>query len=534
MDTTHGGEHHGGVSRRTVLKGALAAAALAATPAALGGCRSGAGEERQAGGATTGPVRGGRLRAAISGASTTDETLDPHLGASWADGARAKNVFDKLAAYNADLTVTNRLAETIEPNRDGTTWQIRLRAGVSWHDGKPLTADDVLYSVARILDPKNSLPGAIDLAAVDLGSSKRIDDLTVQLAMRQPIADLPSLLAGWYVYVVPDGTKDFSRPVGTGPFKLQSFSPGDRAVLVRNENYWEDGKPYLDELELITINDDEARLNALLGGDLDICHELAPSQGRAQAGNALLRVVASPIGMFQAFIVMTDQAPFDDNDVRLALKYGVDRQALVDTVFFGYGEVGNDLYGKGAPFYHDQLPQRTYDPERARSLLRKAGREGLELTLFTSDPTPGMLEAATLFAEQAKESGLRIKLHKSPRDSYWSTVYLKVPFAQTNWGSYSLDWFYAQTVLSTSPSNETGWRRPDFDRRFAEVRATMDPALKRERYFALQEALHHEGGYVIHSFAKWLDGLGPTVRGVEGTTVASNDWCSYRNAWVER
>ncbi|MGH9011317.1 MAG: ABC transporter substrate-binding protein [Acidimicrobiia bacterium] len=520
------------VSRRALLKGSLAAAATLAAGGLLGGCRDRGPTGEPAAEGPTRPVRGGRLRAAISGASTTDETLDPHLGASWADGARAKNIFDKLAAYNADLTVTNRLAETIEPNRDGSVWRIRLRAGVTWHDGKPLTADDVLYSVRRMLDPANALPAATDLAPVDAAGSRKVDDLTVELAMRQPIADLPSLLAGWYVYVVQDGAKDFSRPVGTGPFKLASFSPGDRCLLVRNENYWEDGKPYLDEVELITINDAEARLNAFLGSATDVSHELAPSQAKAQAGNPGLRVVASPIGIFHSFIMRVDQAPFDDNRVREALKYAVDRQQLVDTVFFGYGEVGNDLYGQGAPYYHDQLPQRAYDPERAKWLLREAGRSGLEVTLHTSDPTPGMLEAATLFAEQAKGSGLRVKLRTSPRDSYWSDVYLKVPFAQTNWGSYALDWFYAQTVLSDSRSNETGWRRPDFDRRFAEARATMDPALKRERYFALQEELHREGGYVIHSFAKWLDGLSPRVRGVEGTTVASNDWCSYRGAWL--
>lgn len=525
------GAERAAISRRSLLQGSLAAAALAAASGLLGGCRDGGGVRPEAAGAADRPVRGGRLRVTISGASSTDETLDPHLGGAWADGARSKNIFDKLAAYNADLTTTNRLAEVIEPNPDGTVWRIKLRAGVTWHDGTPLTADDVLYSVRRILDPANALPAAIDLASVDLDNSKKVDDLTVALAMRQPISDLPALLAGWYVYVIQDGTKDFARPVGTGPFRLASFSPGDRSVLTRNESYWEEGRPYLDEVELITLNDAQARLNAFVGGDVDVAHELTPSQARAQAGNSRMRVVESPVGIFHSFTMLTDQVPFTDNLVRQALKFAVDRQALVDTVFFGYGEVGNDLYGKGAPYYHDQLPQRQYDPDRSRSLFRQAGRGGLELTLHTSDPTPGMLEAATLFAEQAKASGLRVKL-ACPLGTPWQEVYLKAPFAQTNWGSYALDWFYAQTVLSDSPSNETAWRRPDFDRRFAEVRATMDPDLKRERYFALQEELYEEGGYVIHSFAKWLDGLNPKVRGIEGTTVASNDWCSYRNAWL--
>ncbi|CRK57911.1 Peptide ABC transporter, periplasmic peptide-binding protein [Alloactinosynnema sp. L-07] len=514
-------------SRRTILKGAFAGAVLLGAPAC--------GPGNATGNASETPRRGGNLRVVVSGASTTDDVLDPHLAGSWGGGAVAKNVFDKLVAYNHDLTLRPRLAESLEPNADGTVWTVRLRKGVRWHDGKPLTADDVLWSVKRILDPANKLPAAADLSMIDLAGSRKVDDTTVELRMTQPMADLGALLAGWYVYVVQNGTNTFDKqhpPVGTGPFRFGDWAPGERTTLLRNDSYWEDGKPYVDSVEIILAASADARLNVFLSGAADIVHELSHVQGKTQQGNPALTIHQSPVGTFQAFNMLIDREPFTDPRVREALRLAVDRKAIVDSVYFGYGEVGNDLYGKGAPNYADSIPQRAYDPEKARALLREAGKENLTVTLHTSDATPGFVESALLFAEQAKKAGITIDVSKSAADSYWTDVWLKQPFTQTSWGSYALEWFYGQAIVSTAPTNETAWKRPEWDRKFATARGTLDAEQRGQRYLELQQELWSDGGYIIHSYAKWLDGVSPRVRGFAGTTVATDDWCGYRNVWM--
>ncbi|MDQ7905281.1 ABC transporter substrate-binding protein [Phytohabitans sp. ZYX-F-186] len=453
------------VARRSLLRGAFAGAVLLGAPA-LVGCRS----DAPAGAGSLSPRRGGNLRVVVSGASTTDDVLDPHLAGSWGGGAVAKNIFDKLVAHDNDLVPRPRLAEKLEPNADGTVWTVRLRRGVTWHDGKPLTAADVLWSVRRILDPANKLPAAADLAMVDAAASRVVDDHTVELRTTQPMADLGGLLAGWYVYVVQDGTNRFDRehpPVGTGPFRFDGWAPGERTKLVRNDRYWEAGKPYVDSVEIILAAEADARLNVLLSGQADIVHEMSYVQAKAEQGNRSLTIHASAVGTFHSFNMFVDREPFTDPRVREALKLAVDREAIVESVFFGYGEVGNDLYGKGAPNYADAIPQRVYDPDRARALLREAGKENLRLTLHTADVTPGYVQAALLFAEHAKRAGITIEVSKSAADSYWTDVYLKRPFTQTSWGSYALEWFYGQALVSGAASNETGWRRPAWDQRFA-------------------------------------------------------------------
>lgn len=470
-----------------------------------------------------------------SGASTTDDVLDPHLAGSWGGGAVAKNVFDKLVAYNNDLTLRPRLAETLAPNADGTVWRIGLRKGVRWHDGKPLTADDVLWSVRRILDPANKLPAAADLAMVDIAASRRVDDTTVDLQLTQPMADLGALLAGWYVYVVPNGTNTFDKehpPVGTGPFRFADWAPGQRTKLIRNENYWETGKPYVDSVEIVLAAEADARLNVFLSGQAEIVHELSYVQAKSQQGNGQLAIHQSPVGTIHSFNMLTDREPFNDPRVREALKLSVDRKAIVDSVFFGYGEIGNDLYGKGAPNYAAQIPQRAHDPGQARALLTAAGKENLKVTLHTADVTPGYVQSALLFAEQAKQAGITIEVSKSAAASYWTDVYRKQPFTQTGWGSYALEWFYGQALVSTAPSNETAWRRPAWDQKFALARGTLDPALRQRHYLELQQELWADGGYIIHSYGKWLDGVSPRVNGFRDATVAADDWCSYRDVWM--
>ncbi|MEU8898905.1 ABC transporter substrate-binding protein [Nocardia sp. NPDC048505] len=518
------------VGRRKLLlggAGAFGVAALGGT-AMLAGC----GTENGPLGAEGPPQPGGRLRTAIAGRSASADVLDPHQAGSSAGGAVSKNVWDKLVAYNNDLTLRYRLAESLRPNADGSEWRIRLRPGVRFSDGSPLTARDVLWSFERMLDPAKNSSG--DLAVVDLANTRAEGDLDVLVRMKSPLADFGSVLAGWYCYIVKDGTGviDGSRiPVGTGPFALERWSPGDRTLLRRNEQHW-DGRPLLDEVEIIQIAETEARVNAFLSGEADVVHEISYLQARTLSDTADTTVVVPPAGLMGAFQMRVDTAPFDDPRVRQAMRLAVDRQAMVDSVYYGYAEVGNDVYGKGAPFYHDALPQRAYDPRRARELLREAGKENLTVTLPTADGMPGMLESATLFAEQAKAAGITIKLESVPADTYFSQVSGKASLSHIGWWNYSLDYFYGQTMTSSSPSNGTGWRRPGWDATFAQARAAMDPERRRALYAELQQELWNEGGYILHSFAKRPDAAKKYVGGVRNGVPGTDDWANYATTWL--
>ncbi|MFC8047211.1 ABC transporter substrate-binding protein [Nocardia sp. NPDC057353] len=480
-----------------------------------------------------GPPRpGGRLRTAIAGRSATADVLDPYVAGSSAGGAVAKNVWDKLVAYNNDLTLRYRLAEALEPNADGSSWRIRLRQGVRFSDGSPLTSRDVLFSFERMLDPAK--PSAGDLAMIDLARTRADGDHAVVVQMKYPLADFGSVLAGWYCYVIKAGTTTFDAttlPVGTGPFALVNWAPGDRTLLRRNDLHW-DGPALLDEVEIIQIAETEARMNAFRSGAADVAHEMSYLQASTLAGDPDARVIVPPAGLMGAFQMRVDMAPFDDVRVRQAMRLAVDRQAMADALYYGYGEVGNDLYGKGAPFYHDRLPQRQYDPERARALLREAGKENLTVTLPTADGLPGQVEAATLFAEHAAKAGITIRLESVPADTYFSQVSGEQPLTQVGWWNYSLDYFYGQTATSASPSNGTGWRRPEWDATFAAARAAMDPARRAALYAELQEELWNEGGLILHSFAKRPDAARAKVGGLRDGVPGTDDWANYATTWL--
>ncbi|BBG04976.1 MULTISPECIES: ABC transporter substrate-binding protein [Pseudonocardia] len=512
------------LSRRALLLGAAGLAGAVA----LGGCGSATTPASQ----DAGPPRpGGRLRVALAGQSPSADVLDPHVAGSAAAGAIAKNVWDRLVAYENDLTLRYRLAESLEPNADGTEWRITLRPGVKFSDGSPLTSRDVLYSIERMLDPAK--PSSADLSMVDPARSRADGDLAVQVALSEPLADLGSVLAGWYVYVVKEGSDTFdasSLPVGTGPFVLREWSPGDRALLVRYPEYW-DGVAHLDEVEILQIAEPQARVNALRSGEVDMIDQTPALHARTLADEGTFRLVEPRLGTMAALQMRADTPPFDDVRVRQALRMAVDRQAMADTVYLGFAEVGNDLYGLGAPFYAGDIAQRAHDPAGARELLRQAGQENLTVTLTTADSSPGQLDSATLFAEQARESGITVNLETVPADNYAAQVSGQRAFTHNNWWNYSLDYFYGQTTTSDAPGN-AGWRNPEWDAKFVTARGTLDVDERAALYAELQQTLWDSGGLILHNFVKQPVGIAPTVQDVPEFVLGNDDWANYRGVWL--
>jgi peptide/nickel transport system substrate-binding protein len=505
--------HHSHVTRRRLLEGAGAVGASIALPGLLGACGGAAASSSQSSTVATQPSRGGTLRIGYVG-NGTSETYNPTIAATPIDSLHCAAVFDPLLRPAPYYQTESGLAVGWERNGDGSVWEIKLRQGVTWHDGKPLTADDLIYSLRLFAAPTSF--GAYAVQYIRLNELKRLDQYTVRVPLKLPLARLQDFFLYLNAaYVVQDGAKDFSNPVGTGPYKLQSFLPGQRSTLTANRDYWDSPRPYPDALEIISIDDDTARLNALLGNEIDICGELSYPEAKA-GGNGQYRVLIGTGGNNVAFYMRVDQAPFTDVRVRQALKLIADRPALIEAAYSGIGDIGNDIFGKGLAFYDTSLPQRTQDIEQAKSLLKSAGQSDLRITLDTSPVYAGLVEAATAFSQQAQAAGVTINVAVQNPASYLNptVLYLKESFAQTFWPVASLDSWYAQALAASADENETHWSSARTDSLYNQAIVTADTTTSQGLWNELQAQQYNEGGYILWGIPHNADALSHRVAGV--------------------
>jgi peptide/nickel transport system substrate-binding protein len=499
-----------GCSRRDVLRLAAAGAVLLGTGPVLSACSSQA--VPASGAAAAGDRRrGGRLRAGIVGGSAKD-SVDAHTPVTHPDEARVIQLYDTLATYDTDFRVQLALADEITPARDARSWTIRLRQGVEFHNGKSVTAEDVAYTLRRIIDPRDPKAGAAGLAAVDPAGIRIVDARTVRLTLKTPDALLLDQLAQYQNGIVPVGY-DPKRPVGAGPFRFGSFQPGQQSTFTRHPNYWRKDQPYLDELVIVDFPDDTARVNALLGGQVDAIDQLPLGQVRVVQANPNLRVLESQTGAWIPFTMRVDRPPFDDVRVRQAFRLLVDREQMVRQVLGGHGAVGNDLYARFDPDYAAHLPQRRQDVSRAKDLLRQAGRENLTVELVTSPVAAGLVEAAQVFANQAKAAGVTVRVRKVDSGEFYGDNYLKWDFAQDFWFTRSYLPQTAQGSLPDAPYNETHWADREFIGLVKQARATVEEAKRRELVRRAQQIEYERGGYIVWGFPNQVDAYTTKVAG---------------------
>ncbi len=501
--------------------------------AAVGGAALAAGgtlAERALGGLVQRPQRGGRLRVAHVGAGKS-ESFNPGRGSSFIDASRYYNLYDPLVRVRPDLTSAPGLALEWIPNKDSTQWLVRLRPGVTFHNGKDFTADDVIYTLRSMGDPKHV--GHASVSGIRLGGLRKVGRLAVRIPLTSPNARLFDNFNVQNSVVIPVGLKDFSKPVGTGAFSFRSFTPGQRSLCVRNADYWENGKPYVDEWEDISIDEPSARLNALLAGDVDMLSQLDPRQARAHLNGRQIRVLNAPSTTIQVFSMAVDLDPFKDKRVRQAFRLIPDRQALINGALAGFATPGNDLPGRGLPNYLS-APVRKRDPERAKFLLKQAGQEDLTVTLQTSNIVPGFVEAATLFAQQAKAAGVDVKVKRESATAYFDTslLYTKMAFAQSFWTVTALGQWYPQSLISSAVWNETHWRQKSYDRLIQSAIGAPNAALAKKRWREVQEIQYQDGGYIVWANINLVDGVGKNVRGMRPSSFFNLGGWNYRDVWL--
>lgn len=524
-------------TRRELIRGAAAAGIGLSAAGVLAAC--GGGDDGSAvptSGETTADgniKRGGRLRVGHVGGGK-GETFDPARGSTFIDASRYLNTYDLLVRVDPELNLTPGLATGWEPNADSTVWQFKLRPDVVWHDGKPFTAQDAIYTIRSWGDKKHVAHAAS--TNIRLDELKAVDDLTLQIPLKGPSARLADSFTQQNNVVIQDGTTDFTNPIGTGPFKIQSFTVGERSLGVRNPDYWEDGKPYVDEWEDISISDNAARLNALLAGEIDMMSQIEPTQAKANLESGQIQILRAPSPTaIQVFYMAVDLPPFDDPLVRQAFRLIPNRQELIDRALLGFATPANDLPGKGLWNFAEDLPPRDQDIEQAKSLLAQAGKEGLEVTLHTSSIVPGFVEAATLFAEMAKEAGVKVNVKKEDPNAYFDTaqIYTKLDFGQSFWTYSALGLWYEQALLSDAIWNETHWRDPEFDKLVRQAQGATDEQTALDLWHQVQKIQYDEGGYTVWANLELLDAVAKHVKGVVPSAWFNLGGWNYRDVWLD-
>jgi peptide/nickel transport system substrate-binding protein len=508
------------ITRRDAIRGALAGGAMLSAGGLLacgddddGGGGGGGGGGASGGSSAEGVRDGGSLRVGVSGGGPED-SIDAHVLTTDPDIARSFQLYEPLAVRNPDYELEMLLAESIEADKSPDEWTIRLREGVTFHNGKPVTADDVLFSLQRIIDPKDPKTGAASISYIDLKSSKKLDARTVRIKLQAPNVGFPDDVGQYFNGIVPTDY-DPKNPVGTGPFKYKSFSPGQRSVFVKNADYWREGEPHVDEVSIIDFPDDTARVNALLGQQVDAISNLPAAQIAQAQGNSALKVLVSETGAWQPFTMRVDQAPFDDERVRQAMRLIVDREQMIQQALSGQGRVANDLYSPFDPAFNKDLAQREQDLEEAKSLLKQAGQSDLRVELVTAPVFQGLVEAAQVLAEQAKGAGVAIKVRKVDSGTFYGDNYLKWGFAQDFWFTRTYLGQVAQGSLKNSPFNETHWNDPGFVKLIDQARGELDEGKRTDLLHEAQKIEYDSGGYIVWSFSNQVDAYNAKVGGFQ-------------------
>ncbi|GLY32362.1 ABC transporter substrate-binding protein [Kineosporia sp. NBRC 101731] len=411
--------------------GAGVAAAL--TVALVAGCGGGseADSADNAGSGEKAAATGGTLRAAFAGGAS--ETLNYLQGPTALDYVRAKLVHAPLCELDpqAEDGVSYRVLESIDVSDDLGEYTLKVRSGVKFSDGSDLTSKDVLYS----LQAPTLLQGLPFTQLVsrgfDLKKASAPDASTVVLPTLAPIADGRDLICQ-SMLAIKDGTKEFTPETpSSGPFRITGFEAGRSTTLARSDSYYGQA-PTLDAIELVSIADPTARVNALQQGQVDYISGIAPAQAQTLEGADGVSVTSSelPYASYLQFGMNPQTKPFDDERVREAFKLAVDRDRIVKNVYFGRAFVGNDVPGMGFPTYDTELEQRAHDPRKAQQLLAEAGAEGMEVELTAGPEMPGMLETATLIVEDLKAIGVKATLNELPAGQLFTDypAYQKLPF----------------------------------------------------------------------------------------------------------
>ena len=520
LDRLAAAAREGRVSRRSFMNHAMAAGVTASAATGLWGTA-----------ARAEPKRGGTFRIAQHDGNSGD-SHDPGLYESNAEIFLAHTMRAFLTQINTDQTLGADVATEWSATPDASEWTFKLNPAATFHSGAKVTAEDVVASMnfhrgeKSTSAAKSLLVGVTDIVADD--------EHTVTFKMESGNADLPWLMTDYHLVILPrneDGTANWKSGDGCGPYKLDHWEPGVNASLTRHEEWHGDGA-YFDAVEVTFINDPNARQTALVTGDADATSMIENKTMALLERQPSVTVINVPSAQAVTWPMFCDTAPFDNVDVRNAIKMSVNRQELIDKIAFGAATMANDFHHSPAmPYWPDDIPQREYDPEQAKSLLKKAGMENLSVEISTADSiTSGAVDSAVLFSEHAKASGINMTVKREPNDGYYSDVWLKKPWCMVQWGARPTpDVMYSLAYKDDAAWNESHWQNEEFNKLLRQAKAELDDTLRAEMYRDMAILAKDDGGTVIPFFPNFVYAIGNKVR-TTGEYAASWHMDGYRAA----
>jgi peptide/nickel transport system substrate-binding protein len=459
------------------------------------------------------PVYGGSIKAAGWSASTAD-TLDPAKASLSTDYVRCCAFYNRLTFLDENGVTQMELAESIESS-DAKVWTVKLRKGVTFHDGKALKATDVVYSLKRHLDP--AVGSKVNSIAKQMTGFKAVDDLTVEITLANPNADLPTILSTHHFMILADGTKDFSKANGTGAFVCENFEPGVRSIGTKNKNYWKEGKPYLDSFEFFAISDDSARVNALLSGDIQLAASINPRSMRLVESQQGVALSKSTSGNYTDLNMRLDMAPGDKAGFVTGMKYLLNREQIQKSALRGLAEVAND---QPVPpmnkYYNADLKPKAFDPEKAKFHFQKAGLLGQSIPIIASDAATSSIDMAMVVQQAGTEIGMKFDVQRVPSDGYWSNYWLKAPvhFGNIN-PRPTPDILFSLLYASDAPWNESQYKSAKFDKMMIEARGLLDETKRKQIYDEMQVMISEEAGTAIPVFISNVDAISSKLQGLQ-------------------
>ena len=480
------------------------------------------------------PKKGGSLRMA-SNLHGPNDTLDPIIFTSTIDYTRGRATYNSLCQIGEGLVPNPDLAESFEPNKNATEWTFKIREGVTFHDGKPLTADDVVYSMQRHQgeDSKSVIKSVLE----SVKEWKKTGPLEVKAILSSPNADLPVLMGLYQAKIVRNGTTGYVLKAdgsleknGTGPFVIESFQPGVKSVHVANKNYFRDG-PNLDGIEITAITDPVARVNALLAGDMQIIAQIDPQAFRQIDSSSTAKLLSVPAGLQMGICCLKNSEPGSNSDFVLGMKYIQDRERIVKRVLKGKGTPGNDhpisiAHGKD---YCNELPIRPYDPDKAKFHFKKSGYTSAEL--FVAPVMSGIEDTCLTMQANCAKIGFDLKLKKVPTDGYWGAVWMKEPLNVVSWNMRPTA--NSQLAIQFAPGaawNDTYWNNDRMGELLKLALAETDPAKRHQYYCEMETLVHNESGMVIPAFSNVNDGIANNVMGIPQVPtgqVGGSEWPEF-------
>lgn len=451
------------------------------------------------------PKRGGTLRLALSGGAASDG-FNPALHTGQMQ--MYMNQFsNRLVKEKADTgKLYPELATSWQAKNKNKEWTFKLRKGVKFHDGSKLTAKDVVYTIKWHTAEKSK--SSVKSYFGNLTDVKAVDNYTVKMTFSKSEPDVPAIMAMYNTSILKNGWKDWTKPMGSGPYKIVSFEPGVKVVLKRNQDYWNiDNSAWIDKIEIIYINDTNSALNAFLSGQVDLIFvDTKIAKKLEKISKVHLAKAAGKRHITLPMIATKD--PYTDLNVRMALKHSIDREKVIQNAFDGYGDIANDNPISSA--YADYVPVKgnSYDLDKAKYYLKKSGNSKLNITYSANNTAVGasVEEVGLIMSESLKKIGANMKVVREPGDGYWTNVWMKKAFSASFWaGRPTALMMLNAAYISSASWNESFWKSKKFDKLLDAAASVSSAADKKDKLGEAQQLLTTEGSVIIPGFQVWME-----------------------------